>query len=481
MKRFLPLLIALVSLLSACGKKPSERAETDSGTPPDSSVVRTEIATGGPIDPFLDSLQHRSFRYFWNTTDPATGLTPDRYPSRTFSSIAAIGFGLSSYLVGAERQYVSREAAARRTLNTLQYLWKLPQHGGNTSTAGHKGFYYHFLNFHNGLRYQQVELSTIDTGLLLMGVLSAQVYFDGDDATETRIRSLADSLYRRVEWPWFAPRANILSMGWHPESRKFLDAEWKGYNEAMLLYVLAFGSPTHPLDSTAWQGWTSTYQWGEFQGQEHLNFAPLFGHQYSHAWIDFRGIQDDYGRARGIDYFENSRRATYANRAYCMANPRKWKDYGANVWGLTACDGPADVKLFHNGDSVQIHSYWARGASLQEINDDGTIAPTAAGGSIPFAPEICIPALKQMYKQYGDRLWGEYGFYDAFNPTFTQSPGTADGWFDTDYLGIDNGPIVLMIENYRSGFLWNLMKKNPYIVRGLQRAGFRGGWLEGSL
>jgi hypothetical protein len=148
------------------------------------------------------------------------------------------------------------------------------------------------------------------------------------------------------------------------------------------------------------------------------------------------------------------------------------------VWGLTACDGPADVKLFHNGDSVQIHSYWARGASLQEINDDGTLAPTAAGGSIPFAPEICIPALKQMYKQYGDRLWGEYGFYDAFNPTFTQSPGTADGWFDTDYLGIDNGPIVLMIENYRSGFLWNLMKKNPYIVRGLQRAGFRGGWLE---
>jgi hypothetical protein len=229
--------------------------------------------------------------------------------------------------VGAERQYVSREAAARRTLSTLQYLWKLPQHGGKTHTAGHKGFYYHFLNFDNGLRYQQVELSTIDTGLLLMGVLSAQVYFNGNDGTETRIRSLADSLYRRVEWPWFAPRANILSMGWHPESRKFLDAEWKGYNEAMLLYVLAFGSPTHPLDSTAWQGWTSTYQWGDFQGQEHLNFAPLFGHQYSHAWIDFRGIQDDYVRAKGIDYFENSRRATYANRAYCMANPRKWKDY----------------------------------------------------------------------------------------------------------------------------------------------------------
>jgi hypothetical protein len=245
----------------------------------------------------------------------------------------------------------------------------------------------------------------------------------------------------------------------------------------MLLYVLAFGSPTHPLDSTAWQSWTSGYQWGEFQGYPHVNFAPLFGHQYSHIWIDFRGIQDDYMRAKGIDYFENSRRATYASRAYCMANPGRWKDYGANTWGLTACDGPADVKIYHHGDSVQIHTYRARGASLGEISDDGTIAPTAAGGSIPFAPEICIPALKHMYTRYGNHLWGEYGFYDAFNPTFTQSPGTSDGWFDTDYLGIDNGPIVLMIENYRNGFLWELMKKSPYLNRGLQRAGFRGGWL----
>lgn len=191
MKNFFPFIV-LIPLVFACGKKPSERAQAGTDAPADSSVVRTEIATGGPIDPFLDSLQHRSFRYFWNTTDPRTGLTPDRYPSRTFSSIAAIGFGLSSYLVGAERQYVSRADAAGRTLSTLEYLWKLPQHAGKTNTAGHKGFYYHFLNFDNGLRYQQVELSTIDTGLLLMGVLSAQVYFDGSDATETRIRSLAD-------------------------------------------------------------------------------------------------------------------------------------------------------------------------------------------------------------------------------------------------------------------------------------------------
>jgi hypothetical protein len=217
-----------------------------------------------------------------------------------------------------------------------------------------------------------------------------------------------------------------------------------------------------------------------------VNFAPLFGHQYSHVWIDFRGIRDEYMRARGIDYFENSRRATLAQHAYAKANPMGWKDYGADIWGLTASDGPADTTVTVDGQERRFRRYWARGAALNDIRDDGTIAPTAAGGSVPFAPEITIPALRAMRARYGDALFTEYGFRDAFNPTVPVGlrvlrghivPGV--GWFDGDYLGIDQGPILIMIENHRSGLIWELMKRSPPIVRGLCRAGFRGGWLEG--
>jgi hypothetical protein len=254
----------------------------------------------------------------------------------------------------------------------------------------------------------------------------------------------------------------------------------------MLLYVLALGSPTHAVEPAAWDAFTNTYEWADFYGQEHLVFSPLFGHQYSHVWIDFRHIQDAYMRGKGIDYFENSRRATYAQREYAIDNPAGWRDYGPDIWGLTACDGPANVRVSFGGQERQFHSYSARGASPRDINDDGTIAPTAAGGSIPFAPEICIPALQAMYQRYGDTLFGKYGFLDAFNASFTfrdveLSHGRlADGlgWVDSDYLGIDQGPILLMIENYRSEFIWKLMQKSPYIRTGLQRAGFTGGWLE---
>jgi len=225
-----------------------------------------------------------------------------------------------------------------------------------------------------------------------------------------------------------------------------------------------------------------------FHGQEHVNFAPLFGHQYSHVWIDFRGIQDEYFRAKGIDMFENSRRATISQHAYAVANPNGWRGYGDKVWGLTACDGPGGGKLTIDGIERQFWGYSARGAAATEIRDDGTISPTAAIGSIPFAPELVIPAIAEMKARYGDALYQKYGFLDAFNPTLReQAPfirkGTIDpnhGWFDNDYLGIDQGPIILMIENHRSGFVWNVMKKNPHIIRGLQRAGFRGGWLEGA-
>ena len=245
----------------------------------------------------------------------------------------------------------------------------------------------------------------------------------------------------------------------------------------MILYILALGSPTHPVAPGAWTGWTGAYRWGTFYGQTHVGFAPLFGHHYSHVWIDFRGIRDAYMQGRGIDYFENSRRATYAQRAYAYANPAGWRGYSDRIWGLTASDGPGDLTLTIDGRSRQFHSYWARGASFIENPDDGTIAPTAAGGSIPFAPEIAIPALYAMRQTYGGNLFSTYGFRDAFNPTFTQT--SAAGWFDVDYLGIDQGPILAMAENYRTELIWRLMRGNAHIVRGLCRAGFTGGWITG--
>ncbi|MBC3784148.1 glucoamylase family protein [Spirosoma utsteinense] len=438
--------------------------------------------TPGPVlaasdQSFLDSLQRDTFRYFWDTANPANGLIPDRAPSPSFSSIAAVGFGLTAYLVGVERGYVTRQQAADRTLRTLRFFATAPQSEQASGVAGYKGFFYHFLDMKTGERFKQVELSTIDTALLLGGILSAQSYFDQNTPAETEIRQLADQIYGRVDWTWIQARRPFVSMGWHPETG-FIKNDWTGYNEGMLLYVLALGSPTHPVGAEVWPAWTKSYPWATFYDQSHVNFDPLFGHQYSHVWIDFRGIQDAYMRGKGIDYAENSRRATYANRAYCMANPAKWQDYSSTIWGLTACDGPNDTTVAGR----QFFSYRARGAASTQIVDDGTIAPTAAGGSMAFAPEICLPALRAIKTKYGSKVYGQYGFLDAFNPTYryasvSANGPTTNGWFDKDYLGIDQGPILLMAENLRTEFIWNLMKKNPHIRRGLVKAGFTGGWL----
>ncbi|GAB4425932.1 MAG: glucoamylase family protein [Bacteroidia bacterium] len=433
----------------------------------------------GDVPPFsLDELQARTFRYFWELADSTYGQIPDRHPTRTFSSVAATGFGLASYPVGVERGYVRRDEAAARTRQTLDALWRLPQGPEPTGVSGYRGFFYHFLTLDQAQRFKQVELSTIDTGLLMAGVLTVQAYFDSNDPVEQDIRALADSLYRRVEWDWAFRENGLLSMGWHPE-RGFIPHYWSGYNEAMILLIMAMASPTHPIPDTSWQQWTAPYLWAGFQGQGHVNYSPLFVHQYSHLFIDFRGLQDDYMRGRDIDYFENARRATLANRAYCIENPGGYADYGEHTWGLTACDGPRDTVVVRGGDTLHFRTYWARGASAHHVNDDGTLAPTAAGGSVPFAPEVCIPALEHMWNHYGADLVGEYGFRDAFNPTYTWCRGCEDkGWFDTDYLGIDQGPILLQVENHRSGLIWDLMKRSPYIRDGLRKAGFTGGWLE---
>jgi hypothetical protein len=424
---------------------------------------------------FLDTLEQRTFAFFWDRTNTANGLTPDRWPTPSFSSIAAVGFALTAYPIGVERGYVTRAEAASRALTTLRFFWTAP-HDSSATATGYHGFFYHFLDVNTGARYQTVELSTIDSALLLAGVLTCQSYFTGGDTTETQIRAFAESLYARADWQWAAsPHPPAITLAWTPENG-FSQYDWKGYNEAMLIYILALGSPTHPADTAAWSAWTSTYQWGTFHGQTHLGFAPLFGHQYTHVWVDFRGIQDAYMKGRGIDYFENSRRATLAQQAYAVANPGGWKSYGAYQWGLTASDGPAD--------GAPYHTYFARGADFTEIQDDGTIAPTAAGGAIAFAPEIAVPTLLSLRRTYGADLFGTYGFFDGFNPTFTGTPAMGHvvpgvGWFDTDYLGIDQGPILAMVENYRSGLVWQLLRGNAHVVLGLCRAGFTGGWLAG--
>jgi hypothetical protein len=428
-------------------------------------------------DPFLDTLQARTLRYFLDTTPRETGLSPDRWPTPAPSSIAAVGFALTCYPIAAERGMIGREEAAERTIATLRFLLALPQSTDATNTAGYKGFFYHFIDAQTGRRAWNCELSTIDTGLLMAGVLFSQAYFDRDAPAEAGIRAAADSLYRRVEWAWFVGGQGGLRTAWFPD-RGFVGDTWTGYDEAMILYILALGSPTHPVPDWYWSHWTGEYVWGEYFGTEFVSFGPLFGHQYSHCWIDYRGIRDRYMWGRGIDYFENSRRATYTHQAYGRSNPQGYRHYSDEIWGWTACDGPRDTVFRVDGRMRRFWSYRARGVSMDWVEDDGTIAPTAAGGSVAFAPEICAPVLRAMRTRYAGTLWREYGFADAFNPTYVTPATGPSGWVGPDYLGIDQGPIAIMIENLRSGFVWTTMKKSPYLVAGLSRAGFSGGWLD---
>jgi hypothetical protein len=461
--------IAAVAVSAACS------APRAPGPPP------TPAHSSASDDALLDDIERRTFDWFWRTADPATGLVPDRHPTPSFSSIAAVGFGLTAVAIGVERGYISRAAGRDRVLATLRFFRDAPQGDAATGVTGYHGFYYHFLDMATGRRYRDVELSSVDTALLLAGVLFCRGYFAGADPAEAELRRIADELVDRVDWRWMQPRAPAIAMGWQPE-HGFLEYDWIGYNEAMIVILLALGSPSPALPA-AWDAWTSRYDhtWGTAYGQEHLGFPPLFGHQYSELWVDFRGIRDRTMAAHGLDYFENSRRATLAQRAYAIANPGGWAGYGADVWGLTACDGP-DLTVAVGGAQRAFHGYDARGMGGF---DDGTLAPTAMIGSLPFAPEIVLPGIRALRDRYGAAIYGELGFVDAFNPTVpvTAHPPTGRvvpgaGWVDVDALGIDQGPIIGMIENHRSGLVWRVMRQSEYLRRALVRAGFTGGWLE---
>jgi hypothetical protein len=467
---------AIVMTLVAAGTGDAQVFE------PEPTVAR---APSPAIDPVLLDLQERTFRFFWDTANPENGLIPDRYPTPSYSSIAAVGFGLTTYPIGIERGYITREQARRRVLATLRFFADAPQGPDARGVTGHRGFFYHFLHMKTGERFEESELSTIDTAILLAGALFCQSYFDGPDPEEVEIRSLVESIYRRVDWRWAQPKAPAISLGWSPEEG-FLKYDWRGYNEAMLVYLLALGSPTFPVNLDAWAEWTSTYDrhWGTFFGQEFLSFGPLFGHQYTHVWADLREIRDAYMKRRGLDYFENSRRAVYAQQAYAVANPRRCRDYGATTWGITASDGPADVEIDDATGRRRFRSYAARGIDLAGKLDDCTLAPTAVVASLPFAPELVIPTTVAMHRHLGQHIYSKYGFLAAFNRTFTFNVPLRHGrrvpefgWVADDYLGIDQGAILAMIENYRSALVWRVMRKNLYLRRGLQQAGFSGGWL----
>ncbi|MBA3763483.1 MAG: hypothetical protein H0X04_09095 [Chthoniobacterales bacterium] len=423
-------------------------------------------------DKALDKLQRGTFGYFLRETNPENGLVPDNTRDGAPCSITAVGLALAAYTVGVERGYLTRDEAVTRTLTTLGFFWNGTQ-GEESDALGYKGFYYHFLNMQTGRRMWKSELSTIDTTFLLAGALAAAQYFNRETKEEREIRTLASVLYRRADWQWALNGGAKVSMGWKPESG-FLRYRWEGYSEALLLYALGLGSPTHPLPAKSYQAWTETYRWKKLYGIEFLYAGPLFIHQLSHVWIDFRGIQDDFMRERGIDYFENSRRATYAQQQYAIRNPKKFRSYGENCWGVTASDGPGPATRKLNGVERRFFDYRAR--SIPYGPDDGTIAPWAAVASLPFAPELVLPALEHFNEAYPE-MTSKYGFKCSFNPTFTDGKQSARGWISKGYYGLDQGPIVLMIENYRTGFFWQLMRQCPHLVTGLRRAGFAGGWL----
>jgi len=418
----------------------------------------------------LDRLQRAAFDYFVVNTNRANGLVADTSRPGSPSSIAAVGFALSAYPVGVERGWIERADAVERVLAALRFFSKSDQ-GGTTTASGHRGFYFHFLDMETGLRVWQSELSSIDTALLIAGMLTAALYFDGESAVEAELRQLADAMYRRVEWRWAQRAGGAMSQGWKPECG-FLHYGWDGYNEALLLYILGLGSPTHPLTDASFEAWTLTYQWENIYGHDFLYAGPLFVHQFSHAWIDFRGIRDRFMREKDCDYFENSRRATLVQRDYAIRNPRGFVGYGQDRWGLSAGDGPSVAPQAVAGRRQAFYGYAARGVPWGP--DDGTIAGSSTLASIVFAPEIALPAVRAMAAgRVGGR--GEAMRASGFNET-AHEPAAA-GWISRGEFALDQGLTVLMVENFRTGLPWQIVRGSPWIRAGLRRAGFKGGWL----
>lgn len=416
------------------------------------------------------NLQRDAFGYFTQAVKSTNGLIGDTSREGSPVSIAVVGFALSSYPVAVERGWMSRTEAVARSLAALRFFAASDQSGGADAT-GYQGFYYHFLDQVTGARVWRSELSMIDTALLIAGALTASSYFTGSAPEELELRDLVDLLYRRIDWVWAQSGGHTIRQGWKPESG-FLHYGWEGYSEAILLYALASGSPTHAIQRACYHAWTATYQWENLYGHDVLYAGPLFVHQFSHAWIDLRGIQDCFMREKQLDYFENSRRAAYVQREYATRNPRELAGYDASCWGFSAGDGPSDDLPDVANEERHLLGYAARGAPYGP--DDGTLCISAVVAALPFAPELVVPTVRAMIERYPEILSGGR-LTSGFNPSAAGPDGRP--WVSPGHYGLDQGIVVMMIENHRSGLLWRLMRECPYVVAGLRRAGFTGGWL----
>jgi len=388
---------------------------------------------------FVDEVQRASFQFFIEQTHPETGLVADRARAEgsnkpSLSSIASTGFGLTSLCIASERNWMAPEVAEKQALKTLTFLHDRMPHVN--------GFYYHFVNNATGERAGRNEVSSIDTTLLLAGVLTVRQYFANPE-----VERLAADIYNRIDWNWMLNGQKTLSMGWKPETG-FIKHRWAHYNESMLLYLLAMGSPTHAIPADSWKAWERS-EVKTYNGDTFIHCAPLFTHQFSHAWIDFRNKRDDVA-----DYFRNSTLATLAQRQFCADQSKRFPQWSQELWGLTAADTVKGYKAF--GTALDAHD---------ERVLDGTLVPCAPGGSLPFAPRECLSVLRKLKADYSDKIFKRYGFVDAFNPH--------TGWFAPDVIGIDVGITLVMGENLRSGFVWNKFMQNKELQSAMKQAGFR--------
>lgn len=424
------------SLLGADGGNPG--AKTNASDVDDLPfVMPAKYTLTDSDDEFLENLEHASFLFFWEQANPDTGIVRDRCnavkPSGSdLGSIAAVGYGLTALCIGDKREYVPHYEVRTRVANTLRFLWK--------KMPNHRGFFYHWANINNGERLWDSEVSSIDTAILLCGILMCRAHFP-----HSEISQLAYDIFNRIDWTWLSEDTSVLPHGWTPESG-FLRYRWDRYSELMMMYLLGLGSAAHPLAPEAWNAWKR--QNFEYDGIRYIgSFAPLFVHQYSQAWFDFRGKRDQYA-----DYFLNSAKATEVHRRFCLDLAGQFPDYRENLWGITA------------SDSAKGYVIWGGPPAAGPI--DGTIVPCAAGGSLPFLPQATLTVLKNIKAEFGQRgAWSRYGFVDAFNP--------ATNWFDTDVVGIDTGITLVMAENLRTGFVWDTFMKNSETQKGMERAGFK--------
>lgn len=394
------------------------------------------LALSPEDDLFLQEVEVAAFHYFWEQANPQTGLVKDRCDVRApdksvVGSMAATGFGLTALCIGQKRGLVHFYEARRRALNTLIFLWeKMPNH---------RGFFYHFADINTGDRVWDSEASSVDTAILLCGVLTCRECFQ-----DTGIRDLARAIFNRVDWRWLSMDTSLLSHGWTPKLG-FLPYRWDNYSELMMIYLLGLGSPTYPLPPQAWDAWKRTVF--DYEGLRYIgSFAPLFVNQYSQAWFDFRQKRDRYA-----DYFQNSVIATEVHRRFCMELGKQFPDYSAELWGITASDSMV--------------GYVAWGGPPETGPIDGTVVPSASAGSLPFLPQSALAVLRNIRARYGAGAWGKYGFVNAFNPL--------KGWYDHDVIGIDTGITLLMAENLRTGFVWETFMKAREAKLGMERAGFK--------